>query len=393
MNQLFHTILTNLLSIHVVQLDEKRKQLESFEQKYCFHEMLQPMFTANTLSFLVDSMQEYTIYEIADHLGIHLLFFQFEKEILFLGPYVKTPYDEMMMQSFLVSNKIPISFSMSLKLYYTSLPMLSTHHILKTLEALMISFVPTIPQFSYRKLYGLSESSEQKKYTKSNADDSLLIHKRYDFENHFLNMITTGNIAGTKDALYQMQSSSNSVDITTLYSGNVQASMSILRTLARKAAERSGLSVMTIHEITQRSAQLTANGQTTPELLRNTTDMIIELTTAVHNHLTHGQNYSKTVTSILEFVKQNLEKDISLKEVAKNYGMSPSTLSKLFKKEVGITLSQYIAKKRCEQAATLLKETDAQIQDIAYYVGYTDNNYFVKVFKQIYGVTPSAYRQ
>lgn len=68
-------------------------------------------------------------------------------------------------------------------------------------------------------------------------------------------------------------------------------------------------------------------------------------------------------------------------------------LSKKFKKETGLTFGSYIAKKRCEKAALLLKETALQVQEISNYVGYPDNNYFIKVFKKMYNMTPSEYRK
>ena len=57
------------------------------------------------------------------------------------------------------------------------------------------------------------------------------------------------------------------------------------------------------------------------------------------------------------------------------------------------TFGNYIAKKRCEKAALMLKETALQIQEISAYVGYPDNNYFIKVFKKMYNTTPSEYRK
>jgi YesN/AraC family two-component response regulator len=65
----------------------------------------------------------------------------------------------------------------------------------------------------------------------------------------------------------------------------------------------------------------------------------------------------------------------------------------VFKKETGWTMTEYIALMRCKKAARLLKKTDLPVQEISSYVGYSDNNYFVKVFKKIYDLTPSEYRK
>ena len=57
-----------------------------------------------------------------------------------------------------------------------------------------------------------------------------------------------------------------------------------------------------------------------------------------------------------------------------------------------MTVSDYLQKLRCEQASRLLRQTNTPVSEISAYVGYPDNNYFVKVFKKQYGMTPSAYR-
>ena len=56
------------------------------------------------------------------------------------------------------------------------------------------------------------------------------------------------------------------------------------------------------------------------------------------------------------------------------------------------TLTAYIADLRTKKAAELLKTSMLSVAEIAMYVGYPDSNYFVKVFKKRYGMTPSAYR-
>ena len=78
--------------------------------------------------------------------------------------------------------------------------------------------------------------------------------------------------------------------------------------------------------------------------------------------------------------------------LSENAGVSPAHLSRQFKAETGMTISRFIARTRCEKAAFLLRTTDLAVQDISAHVGYLDNNYFVKVFRGIYGTTPSHYR-
>ena len=92
-------------------------------------------------------------------------------------------------------------------------------------------------------------------------------------------------------------------------------------------------------------------------------------------------------------LRLNYSQDISLVEIAAAAGYAPSYLSREFRKETGITVSAHLQRLRCAHAAELLKETVIPIAEISAYVGYPDNNYFVKVFRKHYGMTPGAYRK
>ena len=121
--------------------------------------------------------------------------------------------------------------------------------------------------------------------------------------------------------------------------------------------------------------------------------MIVELTKAVHNHKLSLDKYSPPIQRVMEYINLHLGDHISNDDLAANASMSISHLSKVFKKETGGTMTEYIALMRCKKAAGLLKKTDLPVQEISNYVGYSDNNYFVKVFKKIYDLTPSEYRK
>ncbi len=391
--KLFTLLINNLLSVNTVMVENPHAQLTEFENKFCFHNALQPMFTAQALGFLLESMQNNTMYEITDRLDVSLLFFRFQKNTFLVGPYVHNEYDDVRMQSLLAECKIPASYAISLKLYYTSLPLLSTFHMQKEIEACIHSFQPAEPHYAYRRLHGLFEEiPPSKKYQPDSVDYNIIL-RRYDYENHFLNMISTGNVKQVQTAFQEMQKGNTDGASGAFYAQNVQASTAILRTLIRKAAEKSGLSVIIIDEITQRAAQIAASAQNLPELQRCTQDMLLELTQAVHDHLTKASSYSSIVANVIEYTDLHLSQEILLSRLAADNGISESSLSRQFKKETGISFGQYLAKKRCEKAAALLNGTTLQIQEISWHVGYLDNNYFVKVFKKLYGMTPSEYRK
>ena len=92
-------------------------------------------------------------------------------------------------------------------------------------------------------------------------------------------------------------------------------------------------------------------------------------------------------------IDTDITADLSLKTQAKLLNVNPSYLSTLFKKETGVTLTDYVNKKRVERAKHLLKNGNTQIQTVAQHCGMSDVNYFSKIFKKFYGSTPKQYRE
>ena len=91
----------------------------------------------------------------------------------------------------------------------------------------------------------------------------------------------------------------------------------------------------------------------------------------------------KVINEIKSYISVNYFKDISLRQISKEFYMNESYLSDLFKREVGNSFSNYLSKVRIDQSKALLLQDDLKIQDIAEMVGYNDSRYFIKVFRKI----------
>lgn len=83
---------------------------------------------------------------------------------------------------------------------------------------------------------------------------------------------------------------------------------------------------------------------------------------------------------------------ITLEQAARMVYLSPPYLSRVFKKETGVTFNEYLNSVRIGKAKELLGRPDLRLTDIALMVGYEDQSYFTKVFKRIAGCAPSQYR-
>ncbi len=336
-------------------------------------------------------MNDTTFYEIVDKLDVCLFFFRFKEKVFLIGPYAGSEYSDEKMQKILIANKMPASYATSLRLYYTAMPLLAVYQIQRTVTACMVSFDPLLHEYTYRRLLGFQEEPKEPKTYLQDSINYSDIYKRYHIENRLLKLIEKGEVESIIQAYDEMQDESSS--LLDLYLSPVyQSPISILRALARKAAEKSGLSVITIDRITQKSVQRLSGASNIKKQGQYCYEMLIELTAAVRNHLVNTNGYSPAIVKAVEYLSLNYTQNISLESLCRITDYSPSHLAKIFKQETGRTITQYIAYLRCRQAAEMLRETSLPIQEISCYVGYTDNNYFVKVFKKVMGTTPSEYR-
>ena len=85
---------------------------------------------------------------------------------------------------------------------------------------------------------------------------------------------------------------------------------------------------------------------------------------------------------------RHYDEDLSLKDLANLFFITPTYLSKWFKDKTGATITQFVENLRMERARELLEYTSLSVGEIGRRVGYEDSNYFSRVFKKIYGIPP-----
>lgn len=105
------------------------------------------------------------------------------------------------------------------------------------------------------------------------------------------------------------------------------------------------------------------------------------------------RNSKILATQALNFIQQNFDRKISLKDVAEHLNLSKHYLCSVFKKETGDNVSYYINKLRIEKAKMLLHNPERKSKEIFEEVGYSNQQYFSKVFKKLTGLTVLEYKE
>ncbi|MBS7260738.1 MAG: response regulator [Treponema sp.] len=117
----------------------------------------------------------------------------------------------------------------------------------------------------------------------------------------------------------------------------------------------------------------------------------VEAVTAISK--TKKETENPLITKVRTYINMHLSSDFSLEDAALYAGVSSFYLSKLFKEEMNDTFVNYVTELKMEKAAHLLRETDMSIKEITNATGYNDQNYFSKIFKNKYEMSPSEYRK
>lgn len=105
------------------------------------------------------------------------------------------------------------------------------------------------------------------------------------------------------------------------------------------------------------------------------------------------KEYENVASRVRGYIDENYAKDISLDDVSRMVDISPYYFSKLFKQEVGENFIEYVTRTRIKHARRFLEDSRYSIKEICVMSGYSDPNYFSRIFKKYEGMTPSEYRE
>ncbi len=102
--------------------------------------------------------------------------------------------------------------------------------------------------------------------------------------------------------------------------------------------------------------------------------------------------YSKQIVLCMDYIQLHLHEAIVVRELAKMVGLNDSYLSTLFKRETGVTLTEYVILKRMEAAENMLKYSDFSLSDISDILNFSSYSHFARTFRKQYNTSPKEYR-
>lgn len=351
---------------------------------------------------VIKTLDDNTIYHITDYYNCNYSFFEFPKtettdsKLLFVGPYLYSELTSDDIREKMQFLNIPDELFLQFQEYYRTLPCIfdkqNFHTLLLRLYASVCAVsIPTARYLDLKSLETPDRFMEQ--HTYEVAEDPLLamqlLEKRYLTEDSLLDAVAQGNIEKALSFSTNFASirfSPRSMDAMR----NTKDYMLVFNTLLRRTAYTAGVHPFYIDAVSSNYARLIEHSRSLDELNSISPFLIKSYCNLVQKH--NMSSYSKPVRHILVTIDASLDADLSLKRFAGELFLNTSYLSALFKKEMGMTLTDYVNKTRITHAQKLLKSTTLSIQDIAIECGIPDIHYFTRVFRKETDCSPREWR-
>lgn len=138
---------------------------------------------------------------------------------------------------------------------------------------------------------------------------------------------------------------------------------------------------------------LTESGCSETELAGQVYGLIMTLLGNAPAQACKGSNIPPDLQRAAHFMEEQTHNNLTLDQISAHANMGKYHFSHMFTKWYGISPMQYYMGRKMEKACTLLLKSTLQVNEIAEQLGYVDTGYFRKVFKNYFGVTPSAFRK
>ncbi|MEC0091942.1 helix-turn-helix domain-containing protein [Paenibacillus macquariensis] len=306
------------------------------------------------------------------------------------GPFLSSIPDTDFISDIIARNNLPVSERKQLQEFYRSLSVISSNDS-NSLGELIVNLCLhphtdsqiITPEIVKPVLDKLQQDTKI-------AESQTTIEFRYEFERRLMEAIARGDKVELAKILNEGNSFSNVSDrIPESPIRSAKNLLITLNTLCRVAAERGGLHPVYLDTISERFSITIERATNLPNIKKLNFVIIQEYCEAVQAYST--RKYSVIVKNAVNYIDLNLEKPLTLQDIAADIHVNPSHLSRKFKQEVQMTMMDYINQKRVEESKLHLQRGKISITDIAFMVGFNDLNYFTRVFKKYMSMTPSQY--
>ncbi len=345
----------------------------------------------------LDKLEENIIYYLKDTLRCVYTFFRIpdSTKVLICGPVLFEEMPPAKLNEVFRKMKIPEIQQPVLQGFYLRLTSFPTPTFYNNLFLTLGNYI--FGENNYKIVYNDFNDMDSWYETYvhySNMEDSRMnirmIEERYAIESQILNAVSSGNESKALSIISKL----NGRNLPYRLSSNLRDKKDYaiaFNTLLRKTVEQAGVHPIHIDAHSNQNVKLIEQASSKEQCSAIQLQMVRNYCRMVRKYTL--KDYSLLTQKIMTYISTDLTSDLSLNAMAELLNVNASYLSTLFKREVGIPLTDYVNRQRIEQAKKLLVATDFPIKSIAEKCGIPDVYYFSRMFKKRTGCTPRAYRE
>ncbi len=214
----------------------------------------------------------------------------------------------------------------------------------------------------------------------------------YNNEISFYELVASGNMHRLEDSLKTLGASQTLGVLSSDKVRNVKYHTVILTALVSRFCIEAGLEISVAYNLSDIFIELIDKANTIEDIYTVQNDMLRTYCRKMSD-LSKNRVVSRHIVVAIDYIRSHIQENLTVESIADSLSLNSSYLSKLFKQEMGITLSRYIREQKINVACNMLRHLDESSLTIANYLGFSSQSHFIQVFKKSTGMTPEEYRR
>lgn len=214
----------------------------------------------------------------------------------------------------------------------------------------------------------------------------------YNSEISFYELVASGNMHRLEEALKTLGANQTFGVLSSDKVRNVKYHTVILTALVSRFCIEAGLEISVAYNLSDIYIELIDAANSVEEIYSVQNDMLRSYCRKMSD-LSKNRVVSRHIVVAIDYIRSHIQENLTVESIADSLSLNSSYLSKLFKQEMGITLSRYIRDQKINVACNMLRHLDESSLSIANYLGFSSQSHFIQVFKKCTGLTPEEYRR
>ena len=353
------------------------------------HAAIQTWLNPDALSGILEQSSRQKIHIFEDALHVRVILFYPDGLPVIAGPYLSSAMQASDCLSLISRFELHETAQEEMLIYFGRYPVLPE----RQMEKILYGFLRAAKMYDLPVSYTI--------YTANREDGDALpdpervsnanLERHYMTERLFMDSIRQGNYKNAMQYLSITQETASSLWYRNTGMNDRRIGAAITRAMARVAAYEAGVPAPIIHKITTKESLSISTAVRPSQIDQAARTMLQEFCSMIRE--SREKNYSALVQSVLYSLRQGYADPVSMAELAEEMAVTESYMIRRFREETGTSPAAFLNQLRLENACLLLSSSHETIQVISSRVGIPDANYFSRIFKKQYGMTPVEYRR